>query len=246
MSTYDYKTGKARVEEILNNRTEVIEQDSIPKDDQYTYENAYNGWVSAIFVDIRDSTTLFQNADKVIVSKVIRCFTSEIIDILNSDPNIREIGIRGDCVYAIYTTPKKIDIYEVAEKTLYVNSYIHALNKLLSNKRFPAINAGIGMSTAKELVVKAGRKGSGINNLVWIGDAVTTASKLSSIANKDNLGSILFSKTSYDNFIGILKSNRPDATTWFTEESWSLYGPYYSADLIIMEFEDWIDAGMQL
>lgn len=32
-------------------------------------------------------------------------FYLEVIEILRVDENLREIGIRGDCVYAIYTTP---------------------------------------------------------------------------------------------------------------------------------------------
>lgn len=179
MSTYDFKAGKVRVEEILSNRTEVIEQDNIPNDSQFTYENGYYGWVSAIFVDIRDSTALFQNSDKVIVSKIIRCFTSEIIEILRYDDNLREIGIRGDCVYAIYTTPSQDDIYEIADKSFYINSYISELNALLLKKEYPQLRIGIGVSTAQELVVKAGRKNTGICNNVWIGKAVTTASNLS-------------------------------------------------------------------
>lgn len=60
------------------------------------------------FVDIRESSKLFTDKDKEKVAKIIRSFTSEIIEILREDDNLREIGIRGDCVYAIYTTPKKM------------------------------------------------------------------------------------------------------------------------------------------
>lgn len=104
---YDYETGKKRIEDILDNDLEVIEQEKLPKDENFTFDNAYYSWVSAIFVDIRNSTDLFNNEDKEDVSKIIRAFTSEVIEILRNDDYIREIGIRGDCVYAIYTSPKK-------------------------------------------------------------------------------------------------------------------------------------------
>ena len=77
--------------------------------------------MTAVFVDIRSSSQLFSEEDK--GSKIIRSFTSEIIEILGDDDNLREIGIRGYCVYAVYTTPKKSDIYEVADKTFYINTY---------------------------------------------------------------------------------------------------------------------------
>ena len=107
MATYDYKEGKKRIESILDNELEVVEQDKVPKDEEFTFSNGYYSWVSAIFVDIRDSSSLFAEEDKEKVSKVIRSFTSEVIEILRKDDNLREIGIRGDCVYAIYTTPSE-------------------------------------------------------------------------------------------------------------------------------------------
>ena len=61
---YDYKEGKKRVLEILNNKLEVKETNKIPNETNFTYENSYYGWVSAIFVDIRNSTALFTKYDK--------------------------------------------------------------------------------------------------------------------------------------------------------------------------------------
>ncbi|MBR0619231.1 hypothetical protein [Bacillus pumilus] len=50
------------------------------------------------------------------------------------------------------------------------------LNKLLEERKLPNIKARIGLAAKETLAVKAGRKSSGINNLVWIGNAVTHAS----------------------------------------------------------------------
>ena len=66
---------------------------------------------------MRDSTELCADEDKEKLAKVFRSFSSEIIEILRDDDNLREIGIRGDCVYAVYTSPLKTDIYECADKT---------------------------------------------------------------------------------------------------------------------------------
>lgn len=117
MAEYDYRRGKERIEEILDNELKIIDQKNIPTDSAFTFFNGYYSWVSAIFVDMRDSSTLFADKDKEKVSKIIRSFTSEIIEILRSDDNLREIGIRGDCVYGIYSTPQKNDILELADKT---------------------------------------------------------------------------------------------------------------------------------
>lgn len=246
MDIYDYKKGKERVESILDGNLEVIEKDELPSDESFTFSNGYYSWISAVFVDIRKSSILFADEDKEKVSKLIRSFTSEVIEILRKDDNLREIGIRGDCVYAVYTTPKKADIYEVADKTFYINTYMKMLNTLLSDRSLPNISVGIGMSTAKELVVKAGRKDVGINSKVWIGEAVTKASNLSSLGNKNGLSPLLYSDCSYNNFIDKLVENNQDKDpkSWFHEKYDYKNGTYYSANIIKSDFDTWIQNGM--
>ncbi len=233
MADYDYKKGKERIVEILDNDLEVIEQNELPNDDSFTFSNGYYSWVTAIFVDIRDSSELFAEEDKEKVSKIIRCFTSEIIEILRKDDNLREIGIRGDCVYAIYTTPKKDDIYEIADKSFYINTYMKMLNEILKERALPQIEVGIGMSSAQELVVKAGRKDVGINSKVWIGEAVTTASNLSSLGNKNGVSSLVYSVCSYNNFIDKLEKvdSGKNPRDWFTYHPDEGDGAYYSASI---------------
>lgn len=246
MASYDYKNGKSRIEEILNNKIEIVEKEKVPKDENFTFDNGYYSWVSAIFVDIRESSKLFTDEDKEKVAKIIRSFTSEIIEILREDDNLREIGIRGDCVYAIYTTPNQSDTYEIAEKTFFINTFMEMLNILLEEKSYPTIKVGIGMSTAQELVVKAGRKNVSINSKVWIGDAVTKASNLSSLGNKDGVLPIVFSELSYINFIEKLVENtsNDNPKSWFKKYSTNEYGIYYSANIIKNGFYNWIKNGM--
>lgn len=248
MSTndYDYKAGKIRIDEILNGRVIVTDQNEIPESDQFTFENGYFGWVSSIFVDIRNSHQLFKKHDKVIVSKVIRCFSSEIIEILRDDTNLREIGVRGDCVYAIYTTPTQQDVYDVAEKTYAVNTYISALNNTLTSKQYPVIKVGIGMSTARELVVRPVRNKSTISNLVWIGEAVTTASKLSSLANTRGYECIIFAESSYNAFIPLYIEEDPTSESLFTQKVNSQFGKLYSTNLVILKYNAWIKEGMKI
>ena len=175
----------------------------MPREGNFTFHNGYYSNVTAVFVDIRESTKLFSENRKTSTAKIIRSFTSEVIEILKDDENLREIGIRGDCVYAIYTISSEEETYNIASKVFYVNTFMQMLNKLLDNKKMTRINVGIGVSTAKELVVKAGRENSGVNNLVWIGKAVTFASKFSSLANKDGYKPIILSDNFYNKLINI-------------------------------------------
>jgi len=243
---YDYIDGKKRIKDILNNKLEIIEANELPSDDNFTFDNGYYSWVTALFVDIRDSSSLFSDGDKVKVSKIIRSFTSETIEILRGSDNLREIGIRGDCVYAIYTTPFQIDIYDVTNRAYYINTFMKMINQLLINKNYPTINVGIGIATAQELVVKAGRKGVGINNKVWIGDAVTKASNLSSLGNKNSIRVIVLSSLTYSNIIDkMVKDSGEKAKTWFTKKDDEDYGTYYHCELLKTDFNNWIDEGMK-
>lgn len=189
MSEYDYIEGAKRIGRILDNPMHIEEKNKIPNEGSFTFENGYMVWVTAIFVDIRHSTELFSKKNER-TAKLIRAFTSEIIEILKNDKNfthgfMEEIGIRGDCVYAIYSTPCQEDIFICYNKTVYINTFINMLNKMLTQRGMQKFQAGIGMATDKELIIKAGRANSGINSKVWIGNAVTMASKLSALGDKD-------------------------------------------------------------
>ena len=122
------------------------------------------------------------------------------------------------------------------------------LNKLLFRKKYPTLRAGIGIGTAKELIVKAGRKGSGINNPVWIGNAVTGAANLSSIANKNGNGPIALSTMTYSNSIESLKRKNigDNVESWFGRFYNDKVGYYYSANIEKDAFSQWIEDGMEV
>ena len=119
------------------------------------------------------------------------------------------------------------------------------LNKVLLDNKFDEIRAGIGISTAQELVVKAGRKGVGINNKVWIGDAVTKASNLSSLGDKNGIRRIVLSSCTHYNIIDqFIVDNGEESKTWFKQGYNSSYGYYYHAGIVKSQFDSWINNGM--
>lgn len=112
------------------------------------------------------------------------------------------------------------------------------INKLLTTKGFKNISVGIGVSIGEDLIVKAGQKGSGINDRIWIGDAVVRASKLSNIAGRQGKNTIGFSSIAYENFIEELEKRVPCSKSWFTYDyTQNAYFTY----LTMREFEKWID-----
>lgn len=250
---YDYINRKEKVEEILRNTDQVKEVNKFPKDDSFTYTNGYKAWATAIFVDIRESTRLFSTETKeeeITAAKVVRGFTSEVIEILNQNTNnqLEEIGVRGDCVYAIYSTPNQSDIYDVVVRGAYINTYMRMYNKLLEQYSLPTIKVGIGISSAETVAVKAGRKSSGINGIVWIGSAVSIASKLSNVTNRYPIKAIGLNGIAYSNIIEYTKNtfdNDYDFSSYF-ESKWDSYiGTFYHGDIVFTDFSDWIHSGMK-
>jgi len=238
LPTYDYMTGSQRVDNILNQPMDKDEERNIPADHGLTYSNGYMCRISAIFVDMRDSTKLFSSHNNEMVSRMVRSFTSEIIEILDTD-KAAEVGIRGDCVYGIYSTPKNSDVYPVYSRAILINTLIKMLNKQYKKKGYPEIMIGIGLAVSDDLVIKAGKKGSGVSSKVWIGDAVTTASNLSAYGSKNGISSIVMSPGFYDNIIKIGVDDNPEFSNWFKSIRRD-NEVFYHGSVIRTEFEKWI------
>lgn len=236
---YDYKKGKQRINDILKSNIDVINNNRLPKSDELTFDNSYYAWVSSIFIDIRDSSTLFKEEDNINISKIMKSYTSELIEIMRKSDNLREIGIRGDCVYSIYTCPFLDDIYETYKIVYFCNTFINMLNDLLIENNLPKLDAGIGVGLSQSLIIKAGRKYTGYNDKIWIGDAVINASNLSSISNRDGFNNIIVDSCFYNNLIEIHEKAKN-----FFHEKYVNYEKCYAGNIIDIEFNNWIKNGM--
>lgn len=240
---YDYKNSKETVDKILKSPTKIVGRDNVPSSDsEFTYENGIKAWVGALFVDVVDSSKLFQNPNED-TARIIRSFCSEIISILKEDDNYREIGIRGDCVYCIYNAPYKSDLVEIFRHAYRINSFIGMLNKLLKKNGYSELRAGIGLGCSQDLIVKAGQNGSGINDKIWIGKAVVDAAHLSDIANRNGISSIAMSTLFYDNVIEHLCNENEKYKSWISAHTAGYYGSveYYHCNIIETAFDKWIE-----
>lgn len=200
MNRDDVQKSISNVNKILNSKPDIKETEFMPSDEnRMTYENGVWTDISAMFVDIRKSTEYFKNTNPERVARVMRAFVSEVIGILRANKNCHEIGIRGDCVYAIYSTPKKEDLKDVLKDAGRVNSFQKTFQEILFNRKWENFEIGIGLGTSKDLVIKAGAKYTGINDFIWIGDAVIDASNLSGKGNnEEGFDTVVMSEAFYD------------------------------------------------
>lgn len=177
---YNFNESKKRIDEILNsNDINYEEFNYIPSRDKLTFTNGFYADCSALFIDIRNSSQLPQNHSNPILAKLYKIFISESIAIMNANKKCSEINIQGDCVWGVFNTPHKSDIDSVLDTTARLSSLIDTINIKLNNKNISPINVGIGVAYGKALKIKAGYDGSTINDVVYIGDVVNEASKLS-------------------------------------------------------------------
>ena len=184
---YDYKESTARMKELITSSdNSFAEKDSIPSSDLLTFTNGFYVNCSTIVCDIRDSSKLPDRYNRSKLAKLVKAFISEAVAVLNGSSHCREILIEGDCVWAIYETPWKTDLDDVFSKAATLNSMVKFLNYYLKKNDFDEIHVGIGCSYGRALMIKAGYKGSGINELVWLGDVVNEGHDLCSQASKIN------------------------------------------------------------
>ena len=201
--SFSFPSSLSRIDGILDNSdNDYQEETSVPKEERLTYKNGYYVWCSAVFIDLRDSTNLQSNMKRPQLAKILRCFISESIAILNGNIDCRHIYVEGDCVWAIINTPNKVDIDNLTNALCQLNALTKVLNKKINKKKwqsFSDIKAGIGVAYGSTLMIKGGFEGSGLNDIVWIGSLVSEAAKLSGRANKSSYYGILCNYNYYSN-----------------------------------------------
>lgn len=238
MGNFDFEKSRIRIEEILNSKTDIEEVYSISNDeDGFTYENGVRTWIGAMFIDIRNSTDYFKDNNAEKVARVMRAFASEIIEILRQNEKYIQIGIRGDCVYAIYSAPAQQDLQAIMCDACLVNTFHEMFQEILKKKGWPTFEIGIGLGASKDLVIKAGRKGTGINDNIWIGDAVIDASKLSNEGSTSGIEPIVMDCCFYDN-IKDFYANDTNKYSNFIHRVWSskLSEHVYCCDMVTRYF----------
>lgn len=231
IKTYKFEDSRNRIDEILNSTSNFDDKDEIPKRDTLTYTNGYYVKCCALFVDLRDSSTLPQVHQKKVLAKIYRSYISEIVAILNGHTHCKEINIVGDCVSAVFSGQYISHVNDTLDAAAKINSIIEDLNYKLEKKGYTAIKAGIGLSWGKVLMIKAGYNGSGLNDVVYMGDAVNKASKMCSKAMKEVQLPIVATKDFYDNL-------KKDYQELFQPSS--IFDPYYSSSAFNIELNDWL------
>lgn len=190
--TFDFEKSLNRIDEILDGTATYDEADDIPDIEKLTFQNGKYVKCASIFIDLRGSTDLIKTAGRKskTLARLYRAYISEIVAIVNSFETCKEINIVGDCVSAMFsgkTETSKKPVIEALESASMCNAMMSVLNVKFSKRwsDFSPLKAGIGVALGRALVIKAGFSGSGIKDLVYMGDVVNRASKMCGLAHKE-------------------------------------------------------------
>lgn len=182
--SFNLESSLKRIDAILNADNKQFEEaNSIPSREKLTYTNGFYVDCAALFVDIRESSTMTDEHKRPVLAKVYRSFISEIVALFNENNITKEVNIHGDCVWCVCDTPYKSDIDELFSMTARACSMVDILNYKLKKKGYTTYSVGVGIDYGRALMIKAGCEGSGINDVIWMGDVVNQACHLCNDAN---------------------------------------------------------------
>ena len=248
MASYDFIKGKKDILDTLSSKTKVEKTKEIPTSEgEYTYENGVKTWVASLFVDIVDSTSLFslENVSEDGLARIMRAFVEQVVNILNQNENKIEIGIRGDCVYAVFKASYKKDLASIFRTAYCVNTFLRMFNELLIQNSYPSVSAGIGLGCGEDLIIRAGKKRV-VSDRIWIGSALVDASNLSKIANRNGIDPICMDDLFYSNIIDIFKEENSEYSNWIkAKRTYGYEGTFYMCNIVQTNFDEWIDKGMK-
>ncbi|MFF4251684.1 adenylate/guanylate cyclase domain-containing protein [Streptomyces sp. NPDC001663] len=229
---YNHVSSFSRIDDILalpsGNYEETHE---LPDRDKLTYTNGFYASCSALFADIRKSSSLPEKYKRPRLAKLYRAYISEMVAIMNGSEQAREINIVGDGVWAVFNTPYKRNIDEVFSVIARCNSLVKVLNFKLSKAGYSdPIEVGFGAAYGRALMIKAGYSGSGISDIVYMGDVVNKAAKLAAKGSSGFLVPPIM--LDHDFNYNLNEDNQK-----LTERDWAR--DCYTANVVNVAMEDW-------
>lgn len=233
---YSYTNSSERIKDILNQPAGTFEEvDGLPDRDKLSFTNGFYGMCSAVFIDIRDSSGLTNKHKRPVLAKIYRAFISEMVAVLNSDPYVREVNIVGDCVWAVYKTTQTTHIDDVFSIASQANTLLKLLNTHYAKKGIDPLKIGIGIDYGRVLMIKAGYSGSGINEVIYMGDVVNRAAHLAHEAGRGWSDPIFAG--------GVFQQNLNDHNrSLLTSRYISSLGTVYTGNVVSTDMNDWVES----
>ncbi len=202
--TYEFDPTEAK--EIYEKGFEVSHAKPLPPIEKHELTDVYELMVTALFVDIVDSTPWLRSADERYM-KFLQILVSEVQNLFFGCPNVLETGVRGDCLYCIVESERVKPFGLLVQKALLIFLVVDDLNKRIQQVGLPKLRIGVGVGVGPVKVMRVGRNDGSDWARVWCGGAVIDACHLANEAGRGEvLQQILMSKEVYDYLPAELKN----------------------------------------
>jgi class 3 adenylate cyclase len=232
---YKYMASIERLDGYLAQpRGNFEEVDELPDRERLTYTNGfYAEWCSALFVDIRESSKLPDVYTRPVLAKIYRAYISEMVAILVGVKKVHEVNIVGDGVWGVFNARQKADNDDLFTAACRINSLVRILNhKMKVAGYLTPIRVGIGVADGRALMIKAGYNGSGIHDVVYMGQVINRAAKLAAEGSKGTVPPIVLDA----DFVTFLSDHDKGLVT----EDWR--NNRFTSNAVILAMDEWADA----
>ena len=186
---------------------------------------AYNEVVSMdlaiVFADIRGYTHRIDNADPKVASRTMSIFVTEMAAAIRHHQGTI-VSIEGDGIIGAIKSNDRNAPTEAARTVVTMNTLLdYVVNKRLRAFQQEPISCGYGVDYGRLIITRAGIRGEGKNELVFVGSAMTRAAKYQSKAKGNEM---FISNRVYRNLDAFYKN--PDKG-WKWVEISTEFGPLY-------------------
>ncbi len=199
---------------ILKKNLQIVQARKVPAPTEVSSNEAKLLRTSVLHIDMRKSSEILKQYLAKDALKIYQTFHAAMVSVSRfKNGRIRTFaGDRVGVVFDFYEKRQRSEAVETALSMQYVMEQI--VNPQLLEIYGYRIEYGIGVDYGDMLVGRVGQDGATNNDLVWTGEAMTTASKL---ADFDG-GGIYLSKTVFD----LMATDLKDQTT-----AWAAYSSNY-------------------
>ncbi len=234
---FDVALSVTRINGILSGAdTSYEETDAIPDRDKLTFTNGFSVNCCAVWVGMRESSALAAECDLPTLAKLYRSYISEIVAVMHLSERCVEINVQGDSVCGVFDTPHKPHVDSTFLTAVQCRTLVKVLNCRLRKYGYGPIRAGIGMHYGRALMIKAGYAGSGMHDIVYMGEVVNAARALSDeAATAEFSDPIVLSELVHHN----LNDGDKDLCTGPMQRA---NRAVYTSSAVNSPMQDWIDA----
>ena len=197
----------SKVKSILNTRFESEGTTAVPDIDntKLTFGNfGLEFDATVLYIDMRKSTLLLSEHNRSTVAKIHMCFFHSVVKIASSlGGDVRSFN--GDSLLVFFKVTTKQILSNAVKAAMHIKFVLmnseSSVNDLLN--KYSRIDFGIGIDYGTILATKVGISGLNNRDLIWVGNSVNKAVKLSDICNSPN--NIAISSYVYGNLIDSVK-----------------------------------------